>query len=454
MITKIFAYFSRKAPFFIHTPRAETFGNCGEELLFGLLKAQQENKKILFLHPKNIIFKKAVANQKLFHICSPYTVKNHVITYVGGWLFTLVIALMWVRTRPILGRVRRVFRSVRPKNTSRSTFDFFHMSPTIGRSTLWKSKGIDNFSWEAVDAQNWEQQYLKYIAPTLTASDCRRAKSVALQMGMGPTDWFACIHVRESGYHNDSEVYRNASIRNYSEAIQVITRAGGWVVRLGDSSMVPLDSMERVIDYPHTVFKNELMDIYFLSHCRLFLGINSGPYDIATLFKRPVLLVNSPEWSIGFPKRPGDLAITKHIFSVSRGRFLSIQEILSEPYAIQVFSSLPDEYIMVENTSEEIRELVEEFLEKKESQKYSDLQNKFNAGRRKQIHTWLNQESSSNDLPEAALVEKYRIAAHCEIAAGTLGKTYLQQNWLVDNLPLSSLKPSIPSENEKVTGFS
>jgi len=443
MITKIFSYISRTIPFFIHTPRAETFGNCGEELLFGLLRAQQENKKILFLYPKNLIFKKVVANQKLFHICSPYTVKNYVVSYVGGWLFTLVIALMWVRTRPSLGGVRRIFRWIRPKKATRSTFDFFHMSPTIGRSTLWKTNGIKDFSWKTVDEQNWGQQYNKYVPPTLTASDCRRAERMTLQMGIRPTDWFACVHVRESGYYNDSEINRNASIRNYVEAIQVITSAGGWVVRLGDPSMVPLDPMERVIDYPHTPFKNELMDIYFLSHCRLLLGINSGPYDVATLFKRPVLLVNSPEWSIGFPKRKGDLAITKHIFSVSRGRFLSISEILTEPYSIQVFSTLPDEYLMVENTSEEIRQLVEEFLGKNEDQEYSDLQNAFNAGRRKQIHTWLNQESSLNQLSETVLVEKYRIAAHCEITAGTLGKTYLEQNWLVDNLPLSALKPPV-----------
>jgi hypothetical protein len=98
---------------------------------------------------------------------------------------------------------------------------------------------------------------------------------------------------------------------------------------------------------------------------------------------------------------------------------------------------------MVENTSEEIRQLVEEFLGKNEDQEYSDLQNAFNAGRRKQIHTWLNQEPSSDELSEAALVEKYRISAHCEIASGTLGKTYLEQNWLVDNLPLSSLNPPV-----------
>jgi len=446
IIDKIIGFFSKKSPFLFHTPRAETFGNCAEELLFGLLRAQHEHKKILFLSPKNIFFKKVVANQKLFHICSPYTVRNYAISCVGGWLFTLVIALMWVRTRPSLGKIRRIFRTFRrihPQKSHRSTFDFFHMSPTIGRSNLWKPEGVNNFSWDNVNEQNWGQQYTEFIPPRLRGNDCRHTEHLKLQMGIPSNDWFACVHVRESGYHNDREIYRNASIGNYVEAIQAITRAGGWVVRIGDSSMVPLDSMEHVIDYPHTRFKSELMDIYLLSHCRLFLGINSGPYDVATLFKRPVLLVNSPEWSIGFPMRMGDLAITKHIFSVSRDRFLSVSEILAEPHSIQVFSSLPDEYVMVENTPQEIRELVEEFLGKNEGQEYSDLQNAFNEGRRKQIHQWLDQESSSDGLSEAALVEKYRIAAHCEIAAGTLGKTYLEQNWIVDKLQVPSPKPPI-----------
>ena len=38
-------------------------------------------------------------------------------------------------------------------------------------------------------------------------------------MGISPDDWFACVHVRESGFRNDigRREYRNAKIANYQK---------------------------------------------------------------------------------------------------------------------------------------------------------------------------------------------------------------------------------------------
>ena len=256
-------------------------------------------------------------------------------------------------------------------------------------------------------------------------------------MGIPLADWFVCLHVSE----NQPRIFKNASIANYIEAIKVITAAGGWVVRLGDPAMTPLPSMERVMDYVHTPYKSKLMDIYLISQCRFLIGLNSGPLNVATLFRKPVVLVNMVEWSVGFPLKKGDLAIIMHIYSRSHHRYLSIKEILEEPFTVQAMNAVSDGYEMVENTPEEIRDIVEEFLAMPEPYEYSNLQETFNETRRRHLRLGLEQGEPrcwSGLAARDIVVHQYRIASMIDAAEGTFGDRYLEQNWLADTLEESS----------------
>ena len=411
-IGKVFQSLLGWIPFLIHTPRAGSFGNCAEEIFFGLLRAKREKKTILLFYPHNLFSRKFVANKKVFHIDSPYSIQNRVVCYIAGWMLTGLIIFRWALLA--VTRLRRQRRNL-----------------TIGRSDLWKPKNVDLFSWEAIEEQDWKQQFDAYVPPSLLGNDFRRAEMMRLQMGLPLTDWFVCLHVRESGYRGDSgshSTHRNSSKENYFKAIKSITEVGGWVVRIGDPSMTPFPQMENVIDYPHTQFKSELMDIYLVSECRFYLGTNSGPSDVATLFNKPMILVNATEWTTGFPLKKGDLFMTKHLFSHSANRFLSMKELLTEPFLWQSFGpTLDNNYAMIENTSDEIWEVVEEFLAQPENYEYSELQEVFNEGRKNQIHQWLN------ELQEGA-AQKFKMASKSDSASGTIGNKYLDQIWLSDDM--------------------
>ena len=438
LINKAIGYLFRKSPVLIHTPRAESIGNCAEEIFFGLLKAKREGKKILFLHPRNLFFRRFVANQKLFHLQSPYSIQNKYLWYLGGWLLTLIIALMWLGTGGHIMRLRRILRSIWNKSAGRkAVFDFDRLTPTVGKPALWNPGGFDCFSWKVVEEQSWRKQFDGYVPPEMMAYDHRRAEHLRVKMGIPLADWFVCLHVREAGYREDINNPRNASIQNYIEGIKVITAAGGRTVRLGDRSMTPLPPMDRVIDYPHTGYKSELMDIYLLNQCRFYVGGTSGPLEVANLFSKPMVLVNVTGWSMALPVDKGDLTILKHVFSRARNRFLSISEILSEPPTWQGIDLASNEYVMVENTPAEIRDVIDEYLAKSEYYEYSRLQEAFNEGRKNQIHRWFDQMGATS----ADLTETYRIAARCDSSAATLGQNYLEQNWLVDNLGKTSFEP-------------
>ena len=57
-INRAFDHLNRRSPILIHTPNNRSFGNGSEEVFYGLLRAQRENKKVLFLYPRLVLFGK------------------------------------------------------------------------------------------------------------------------------------------------------------------------------------------------------------------------------------------------------------------------------------------------------------------------------------------------------------------------------------------------------------
>ena len=93
--------------------------------------------------------------------------------------------------------------------------------------------------------------------PVLTISEEHeeRGRRTLRNLGMPEGAWWVCMHVREAGYHPGSmrrNDFRDSDPMSYLEAVRAIRARGGWVVRIGDPSMTPLQQMEGVIDYVHS----------------------------------------------------------------------------------------------------------------------------------------------------------------------------------------------------------
>jgi len=448
-INKALNRFNSKSSIIVETPVILHIGNCAEEIFFGLLKARREGKKVLFLfllHPLFWKFSIPISNRELLRLESAQTVPNN--SWYGhllGWILTVVYSLLRVNNLIWCSvKIRRTISLIKPSTQIIAPKNEYERFPSIGRSALWQPEGAVHFSWAIVAGLNWRNQFKEFQPPRLNEKKYAIAERMRVKMGIPLGEWFACLHVRETGNLKDS-ANRDAKIENHIEGIQAITSAGGWVVRLGGPSMTPLPQLDRVIDYPHTLFKSELMDMYLLNQCRFFVGNNSGPYDVAILFRKPTILINASDWSHSFPVNMGDLAITKHIFARSRNRFLSIKEMLDEPVDCQDAGGQSEEYYKVENTPEEIRGVIEEYLAQPSNFEHSDLQISFNEKRREQVHRWLDRDEInwSAKPKEEVIVQQYRIASRSDSVAGTLGQKYLEQNWTADNLANSPTRPLV-----------
>ena len=443
-LNRLVAAASRRADVFIVTPYTRNIGNCAEEMYYALLKARRDHTRALFLFPRPVGWRVRldVANRALEAIESPFGFfPRGVLARFTGRLLTLIFFVLgqtYLRAKQVARRAP----IAAAQRWGKSRNNIFYVIPSIGRARLWQPDGVDTFSTRHVDESAWATEHSAPVSVRLAQVEHDRAHHLRIAMGLPPDRWFVCLHVREAGFHKDGQfgTWRNCDIRNYVPAITAITAAGGFVVRIGDPTMARLPPMERVIDYAHSRFKSELMDLYLISECRFYLGVNSGPLDVAWLFGKPVVLTNVTEWAVTFARAVGDRIILKHVFSRSRGRFLSLSEILRAPFEAQAFRDLGSDYVLVENTPDEIRDVVLEHLAWPASRELTPEQRAFNHARKAQIRAWLSRPGLrflDDDRDDA--VERFRLAVHAEHSAGAVGREYVERFWAHDHSDLGAV---------------
>jgi putative glycosyltransferase (TIGR04372 family) len=209
-------------------------------------------------------------------------------------------------------------------------------------------------------------------APLLALTEAEKSEGRAQlkKLGLPENAWFACLHVRESGFKQALgfgaiESALNAEIDSYGPAIRAVVERGGWVIRVGDAKMRPLPPMPGVIDYARSDMKSEWMDIFLLGACRFFIGTSSGPAYVPPLFGVPCVLTNwQPAGQRPFNGR--DLFISKLYMSGFPPRPLRFAEMMAPPvgYSLQYVRAEELGLAQVPNTPDELREVVSEMLDR------------------------------------------------------------------------------------------
>ena len=125
-------------------------------------------------------------------------------------------------------------------------------------------------------------------------------------------DWFVTLHVREPGYaekNSDREFFRNGNIEDYNLAIDHIIKSGGKVVRVGDSSMTKINEKEGLIDYAHSDFKSEKLDILLAANSRFCIATSSGFFAVTSIFDIPVILTNTSHSIVYYKLKKNDFYV-------------------------------------------------------------------------------------------------------------------------------------------------
>lgn len=404
----------------ILVPHLWCSGDRAEHTYFGLLRACRERKKLFILLPYELPGRLSyhMSNAEISNVESEYRAfpSSNLPYIVGGVLITVYFA--FYRT---LGFALRWLFGFR--------LNELYVVPSMGTFALYQPEDrMPGFSWDVADRYEWRKQLETPPRVWLTKQKRLIAERWRERMGLPKNAWFVCLHVREGGFRNDQNASRNADIFNYIGAIEEITSRGGWVVRMGDATMKKLPVMERVIDYPFTETKSDLMDVYLISECRTYIGMQSGILDVAVMFQRPIILTNMNYWLWAFPPKKGDIGLLKHVYSKSRKRFLSIREWIVEGFAAN-YRDLGDDYVLYENDPEELRTVVREFLDRGDDWQPTPLQCQCNEVR---LHEGRRQISECEPLILDAFYDthlRYQLASRLDSALGTLGAEFLLRNW-------------------------
>jgi len=203
----------------------------------------------------------------------------------------------------------------------------------------------------------------------LSDEDFEYGWAILRELGIPQGAWFVCFHSREVGYSPGDDLlhsYRNSDIEHYLAAVEAITAAGGWCIRMGDPSVKRLPIVERVIHYPHLEIRSDRMDVFLCAACRFFLGNTSGIGCLASIFGVPVAAANLVPLSVALPYGRADLGIPKLLWSLDKNRYLTFREVFSSPISNYRWTHLYEKarVRVDENTPDDIRALVLEMLER------------------------------------------------------------------------------------------
>jgi len=205
-------------------------------------------------------------------------------------------------------------------------------------------------------------------------------------LGVPNNGWYICLHNREAGYSpidDKAHNFRNASISNFEIAIDFIAELGGFVVRMGDSSMQKIKSNSQVIDYANSEFRSPENDLILAANCRFFLGNSSGLLVVAAAQGIPCVGVNlAPAGAAKF-WGPSDIAVPKIYRKVSDDTIISFGQVFDSKLADFRFESefAKAGVYLQENSPDEILEACREMIERLEevsmSSQDEDLQDRF-----------------------------------------------------------------------------
>ena len=232
---------------------------------------------------------------------------------------------------------------------------------------------IGNNTQHDRDVHNLLDQFPPHLH--FTTEEEARGEAGLLAIGIRPGARFVCLTVRDSAYlathlpggDYDYHNHRDSDVQNYVLAAESLAERDYFVIRMGAKVIAPINSAHpKVIDYATNGMRSDFMDIYLGARCTFCISVGTGFDAVPLIFRRPIALVNMLPAGYLFTFRNQHLGIFKHHLDSYSRRELSLSEIFSRKVGLCMSAS---DYKMngvdvIENTPEEIRDLVIEMVER------------------------------------------------------------------------------------------
>ncbi len=194
------------------------------------------------------------------------------------------------------------------------------------------------------------------------------AGSLCRQLGVDSP--YVCMHIKEKLANFNFPQPRSISNREtYKSLIGLLVSKGYTVVEIGASySSRTFSGIPGYVNYANSGFQSVANDIELIRDCDFYVGNNSGPFSIALMFRKPLLMLNFIGLAEATVRTPLALYLIKKIVDRKEGKSMSIDEYLSSEcfyhHDSTYFSLVAKDYAIEDSTEVEIFSAGEEFLER------------------------------------------------------------------------------------------
>jgi len=367
MFYKLFDYLNTVSfiPYYFVTPLVYGYGTSADHILLSICK-KNKNKKLIILYPS--IFQSFLK----YNIPNKYLINNLVIEGIPQkkFIFFKLILNIFVNLEFIIRRIILfIFNIIGIKLSEQFRFPLIGIVPIFVNHKNFEENKINtniNFSIDLEEEKNKEsKKYLK-------------------SLGISENDKFVCIHVRDSIYYDDSKrrPFRNSNIENYTNLIKHLIDNNYYVIRLGVNNKNFEFKHNKFLDYSSFDNKKDFFELYLIKNCSFFVGTQSGPLSVATLFNKPIFFTNAVRiFESFFPLRNSkNVTIFKTVKWKTNGKKISLNEFIKLPANHHHFRFINEDLIYEDNTPEELYTSLVNFMNnlKKKDYKLSNIQLKFN----------------------------------------------------------------------------
>lgn len=341
-------------PYYIITPCIYAIGSAAEAILYCHLKT---SKKILIIKLSffSNFLEYKICNDALFDKIYKKNNELNIIDKFFKAIIRFLIEVEFIFVRFFLLQIKKKFKY---KLAEEMGF------PTVGVANLYDIDKINYKNFHIYEYNSIEKLKNKRINLDIKI-DKNTLNFLKKNFLNKIKNKYICIHVRDNKFREDVKrrEYRNSNINNYIQTIKFLIKNGYTVVRMGSPNSNKINFKHKnFIDYSNIKFKNDILDLYLIKNCYFFIGTQSGIYDVARLFNKPILITNMVNLFSSYCMEKS----TRGIFKTVRYKKKTLK---IEDYCKLAFYDYLTEYPKkedleyIENTSTEIKNSTKEYLQ-------------------------------------------------------------------------------------------
>jgi len=212
-------------------------------------------------------------------------------------------------------------------------------------------------------------------------------------IGIKKNDKIICLLVRNDKYLNknlpltnyDYHSYRNANIENFIEGINLATKKGYFVFRMGAVKEDLLNiNNERFIEYS-SLYRSDFLDVYLANRCEFSISTGTGWDALTSLtFRKKHIYVNAVPLIVPITNKSDPLFSIKLHFDNNKKKFLTLKEIFNLNLNEKITNSASyykKNITLVENSSEDIQSIILEMISKIENDTKDSIEDELLKGK-------------------------------------------------------------------------